>query len=478
MGMKPMMESDSHGERIFGSFRDPSGFVFRHGERVFRALDDECAAIVGELKDDGLLDRLQRDQLIVDTCFVDDESLRSTLAETHRGYETFLEHEVLTNISYPYEWSVSMLADAGVHTIDVQLELLKQGFALKDATAYNVQFVSGKPIFIDISSFERPKRQDVWFALGQFQRMFLFPLLLNRYSGWDLQSYFLPNLDGLDVERVAAIVGFRRRYSPRLLLDVGLPALLGRWADRQKKVSRDLLDKPRQDSSAQIINLRRLRSKVLKLASAYRVRGVWAEYTTICNYDEAAENAKKMLVKEFLLAEKPDRVTDLGCNTGDYSRLAAECGAKVTAVDADHDAIELLYRSLKDKPAPISPMVIDLCNPSPGIGLLNRERPSFLERNHADCVFALALIHHLLVSGNLSLAAIRDLMCEVTQRDLVLEFVPVEDSMFQRLLKFRVNLFGDLTLDNCRNVFLQRFDLLREVPIPGSKRTLLFLRKR
>ena len=103
--------------------------------------------------------------------------------------------------------------------------------------------------------------------------------------------------------------------------------------------------------------------------------------------------------------------------------------------------------------------------------------PGMLERARADCVLALALLHHLLVSANLSLTSVRDLLHALTRRDLVLEFVPPDDDMFQRLLKYRVDLFAHVTLDLCRAVFQERFDVYREAPIPGSKRTLLFLRK-
>jgi hypothetical protein len=139
--------------------------------------------------------------------------------------------------------------------------------------------------------------------------------------------------------------------------------------------------------------------------------------------------------------------------------------------------VELLYRRLRAEPAAITPMVVDLCNPSPAVGYMNRERESFLDRVEADCVLALALIHHLLVSGNLSLSAIRDMLLALTRRDVVLEFVPTDDDMFRRLMKFRVDLFGGITLEACRAVFAQGFQILKEEPIPGSKRTLLFLRK-
>lgn len=464
--------------RVAGSYRDPSGYVFLRDGRVFRAVDDDCYGLLSELHSDGVLPELMDQRWIVRTDFVKDEALGALLRSEHPGYDHFLAHESLWPITYPYEWSLSMLADAGARTLDLQMRLLEARCALKDATAYNIQFVAGQPVFIDLSSIERPKRLDIWFALGQFAQMFLFPLLLCRYRGWDLRSYFRGALCGRSIEDVAD--GFRGlvRFRPSVFVDLTLPLWLHRWAERGDRARRQVLEQRRENTDAQMLNLRRLRRKVLKLADGYKPHGVWSEYTSICNYERAAEEGKKSLVAQFLQETRPERVLDLGCNTGEYSRLAAERGAQVVAVDGDHDAVEMLYRSLREDPAPIAPMVVDLANPSPGIGLMNEERPPFLERIRADCVLALALIHHLIVSANLPLPAICDLLCRLTRRDLVLEFVPTDDSMFQRLMKFRVDLFGDLTLDLCRAVFLERFELVRETPVPGSKRTLLFLRKR
>ena len=471
-------EAASSSRSIGGSFRDPSGYVFSRDGHIFRAIDETCSRLLRELAEDGRLAELIRQKQIVETEFIADASLLDALRTEHPGYEHFLEHKALAWITYPYEWSVSMLADAGVHTLDLQMRLLSWGCALKDGTAYNVQFEQSRPIFIDISSIERPKRLDVWFAMGQFVQMFLFPLLLCRYHGWDLRSYFLANLGGRQIEEVARSFGWLERLRPGLLLDLTLPLWLHRWAEKGGRARREILEKPGRSSDAQLINLKRLRRKIIKLAAGYRPSGVWSQYSQICNYNETAEQAKRSLVRDFLEERRPRRVLDLGCNTGDYSRLAADCGADVIAVDADHDAVEILYRRLRNDPAHIIPMVLDVASPSPGIGYMNRERTPFLRRVNVECVLALALIHHLLVSANLSLAAIRDLLFELTNRDVVLEFVPTTDDMFQRLMKFRVNLFGDLTLEMCRNVFLERFQLVQERPIPDSERTLLFLRKR
>ena len=461
--------------RVAGSFRDPSGYVFEREGRVFRAIDGTCHAHLRHLTEKGLLAKWIESHMLVGTRFVEEPQNKSLQSE-HPGYAHFLEHDRIAPITFPYEWTLSMLADAAILTLDLQIRLLSAGFSLKDATAYNIQFVKGRPIFIDLSSIERPGRLDLWFALGQFERIFLFPLLLCQHRGWDLRSYFLSSIHGRDLEQVSRSLGWFALCRPSLLLDVTLPLLLERKENKKQTHDRRVLHKPGTNSEPQLLNLKRLRSKIRKLASGFKPRGVWADYTSTCSYDQAAETAKKELVRDFLNSTRPRCVLDLGCNTGDYSFIAAESGAQVIAADGDPAAVELLYHRLKKDPRPISPVVLDLANPSPAIGYRNRERANFFDRAKSDCVLALALIHHLLVSANFSLAAIRDLFCDLTKEYLVLEFVPTNDPMFQRLMKFRVDLFKDLTLELCLQVFGQRFELIKQQPIAGSPRTLLFMR--
>jgi 2-polyprenyl-3-methyl-5-hydroxy-6-metoxy-1,4-benzoquinol methylase len=307
--------------------------------------------------------------------------------------------------------------------------------------------------------------------------MFLFPLLLCRERGWDLRSYFLGNLNGRNIEEIANCYGWFSRLRPQLIFDLTLPLLLHRWGEKKKRAKRETLEKHSSDITPQLVNLKRLRHKINKLRSGYKLKGIWSKYTQVCNYNITADQSKKTKITHFLKETRPKRVLDIGCNTGEYSRLSAEIGSQVIAVDSDHDAIEFLYRQLRNNTNSISPMVVDICSPSPGMGYLNKERMSFLERFDAECVICLALMHHLLISGNLSFAAIRDLLFKLTTRDLVFEFVPIDDDMFQRLIKFRVNLYNNITIDNCRDAFLARFKLIREEPIDDSKRTLLYFRK-
>lgn len=468
----------TNSQRITGSFRDPSGYVFWMGGRLYRGVNESCADVLTSLREGGLLDKLVADGLIVPTRFVESAEECESLRKAHPGFHAYLEHEVVDPITYPYEWSVSMLADAAVLTVNLQKRLLAKGYALKDATAFNIQFRGAKPVFIDLPSIERPKRLDIWYAMGQFQRMFIYPLLLCRHYGWDIPSYFLPSLDGRGLHEMARFLSPLQRLHPRLWMDVTLPLLVERKTDGKTQSGQEILGKKVVDTKPQEFMLDRLSSKVKSLAAGFRRQGVWVNYEATCTYTSAATDAKKELVRRFIRELKPKTVLDLGCNAGDYSFVAEECGARVIAVDSDHDVVDILYQRVRGKETAITPMVANVCQPSPGLGFRNEERSRLADRVKSDCVIALALLHHLLVSGNLSLRAACDLLSDFTHDALVLEFVPVDDPMFQKLTKFRTTEFNDVTLESCLSAFSKDFTVESVEQVPGLDRHLLFLRKR
>jgi SAM-dependent methyltransferase len=306
--------------------------------------------------------------------------------------------------------------------------------------------------------------------------MFTFPLMLKVLHGHDLRAIFLAHLGGIGLEETARALGRGGRWRPRAWLDVSLPAFLGRRRLGRQVDANAVIGQSRGgDAKAQILNLGRLTRKLSRLAAGYRPKGIWTDYRDVCTYDDAATRAKHDRIRAFLSEHRPATVLDLGCNTGDYSLLAAECGARVFAVDGDHDAVEMLYRRVRDGRLPITPAVVDLGNPTPGMGFLNREREPFLERARSDCVFALALVHHLMVTGNLSASSVRRLLATLTRRYAVVEFVPPADPMFRELLKRRVGPMAAPDLLTFKAEMAKEFDLLAEAPVPGAGRVLLFL---
>src|SRR5688572_3867696 len=141
-----MSVAGASSHRIGGSFRDPAGYVFQRDGKIFRAIDSTVAETLRGLERDGILARWIETGAVVGTRFVEDPGLQAALAAEHAPFDLFLEHDRLALLTFPYEWSVSMVADAGIATLDLQSRALDAGCSLKDATAYNIQFADGRPM--------------------------------------------------------------------------------------------------------------------------------------------------------------------------------------------------------------------------------------------------------------------------------------------------------------------------------------------
>ena len=170
-----------------------------------------------------------------------------------------LEHPKIPFWSYPYEWSFRLLQAAAVAHLDIQLRLLPHGIALSDASAYNVQFLGPRPVFIDALSFRRYRENEHWMGARQFQEQFLHPLLLESLTGAAIQSFYRGSAEGIPCETVSSLLPLRHRVAPRILLSVTLPALLNRrfsasTAGRSVEALEKGLPRPRYE--ARLIDLR------------------------------------------------------------------------------------------------------------------------------------------------------------------------------------------------------------------------------
>jgi ribosomal protein L11 methylase PrmA len=206
----------------------------------------------------------------------------------------------------------------------------------------------------------------------------------------------------------------------------------------------------------------------------------WGEYYEHTNYSPAALEEKQRLVAGLhdQIQPAPRLVWDLGANTGVFSRLASQRGCYTVALDVDAAAVESNYlASRASAEINLLPLLMDLTNPSAGLGWALRERQSLLERGPVDAVLALALIHHLAISNNLPFSHIARFLSEIGDW-LIIEFVPKSDSQVQRLLANRVDIFPQYQPDVFEQVFAERFAILARTPIPGTERTLYLMRRR
>ena len=166
-------------------------------------------------------------------------------------------------------------------------------------------------------------------------------------------------------------------------------------------------------------------------------RSTWSDYQRILTYRDVDLERKKTFVQRVLAARRWPLVWDVGCNTGVYSRLAADHADYVLALDADHLVVDRLYDALrKEGRRSILPLVVDVADPSPGLGWRGRERRPLPDRAAPDLVLCLALAHHVVIGRNVPLADFVDWLAAFGA-DVIVEIVDREDPMVEQLLRNR-----------------------------------------
>lgn len=471
------------------SFRDPAGFCCVLEKSVLRVVGAES---VDEF-DRFLKTRLAREgaekKRLVSTRRLDAEEvaercestmLKSILAGRTGG--AVFEHERISFLSFPHEWPPEMLWEAGRLTLALGRAALAEGYGLKDATPRNILFRGSQAVFVDLLSFERRDPGDpVWKPYAQFIRTFLLPLLANRQWGLRLEGLFTSHRDGLEPEEVYRCCGPLQRLNPAILPLVSLPVWLGRKAGADEKIyqPRSLADTEKARYIVESV-FNRLEGALRRLEPQAQGNSTWSDYMATHSYDDAAFAAKESFVKEALEQFRPSRVLDVGANTGHFSAVSAQTGAAVVAIDLDPVCIGQIWRRAQAQQLNILPLVMDLGRPSPALGWHNRECPSFLDRASGafDGVLMLALIHHLLVTERVPLDEILALAAQLTTSLLIVEFVAPDDPMFRRLTRGREHLHTGLNERVFSDACAAHFQIVKSLPLPGTRRTMYCLKRR
>jgi hypothetical protein len=379
-------------------------------------------------------------------------------------------------ISYPYEWCFSQLREAALLTLELQRRALAVGMRLKDASAYNVQFDRGRPILIDSLSFEVADPTNPWPAYRQFCEHFLGPLALIAYRDARCGLMLRDFIDGIPLDLTAGLLPWRTRLRPGLLAHLHVHAGAQRRGAAGNASPDATAPRGRMTKLGHEALLDNLRRTVDSLR--WEPRGAWIDYGTQTSYTPQAAAAKRSAVERMVGASGVGLVWDLGANVGTYSSVAAGDGRRVLAFDQDAGSVERHWRTLAPEArASVLPLVMDLTNPSPGLGWALEERRSLLDRGPADLIMALALIHHLAIGNNIPLVMVAGLFARLGRRAIV-EFVPKDDPMTQRLLAARPDIFPGYTIDGFRAAFAAHFRIVEEATIEGSLRTLFLLERR
>jgi len=456
-------------KQVTGSFRDPSGIVYFENGILYRQVNLYYKENYDFLFSSGLYD-----ELISSGFMVSHIEVKGSEGPIYK----IIKPETIPFVSYPYEWCFSQLKEAALLTLKIQRLALKYGMSLKDCSAYNVQFRGAKPVFIDTLSFEKYSQNIPWDAYRQFCQHFVAPLVLMGFVDVRLNQLLKSYIDGLPLDLVSSLLPLSSRFNINLLLHIYL------HASAQTNSKNIPLLNEKVGSNKFSLNsfyglIDSLESLLLRIKWKPK-RNQWSTYyENGVSYTSEALSHKKRIVSGFLDKAKPNTVWDLGANTGVFSHVSAGKGIYTVFFDFDPACVESNYLTLSEEKEGenILPLLIDICNPTPGIGWEGQERMSFLERGPVDAVMMLALIHHLAIANNLPLEKISHLLRKICKW-LIIEFVPKDDEMVKKLLVSRKDIFNNYTQEYFEKEFAKDFIINETVKINDSRRTLYLMRRK
>jgi hypothetical protein len=447
------------------SFRDPSGFVVEQDGEFIRVIQPSYAANYRCLFDSGLYEELVGRGLLISHQEINDKGFKDAFK--------VIRPRQLSFISYPYEWCFSQLKEAALATLAIQKLALAHGMMLKDASAFNMQFLEGKPVLIDTLSFEKLQLQP-WPAYGQFCRHFLAPLALISLRDPRLGRLSRMHLDGVPLDLARKLLPRRGRINLWLLVHLYLHSASGQRPGRGAANARP----PGSYRLSSIQGLVASLETAVKKLQWRPPKSSWATYYQSTVTGGKYLEHKQRIIAEFLNIVRPHTVWDLGANTGLFSRMAAATGADTLSFDDDPDCVEINFLEMRrQNQTRLLPLWMDLTNPSPAIGWAHAERMSWMERQSPDLVLALGLVHHLAIANNLSLSRIRDFFARLSAW-LAIEFIPKTDANAQKLLAVREDIFTGYTREEFEKEFSVNYTIERTTRVQDSNRVLYLMRRR
>ena len=428
--------------------RDPQGRLFIGPEFATRKL--YVALSLNHILRERISDDLVAKKLILPFEIVEDGRL--------------LRSPTVPFVTHPYEWCNRQFFDAAELTLQISELLNSKSYELKDASSWNVIFNGCTPIFCDHLSFQK-RNDEAWWAFGQFVRHFIFSLALAKYSGFTASQTFLLNRDGISPNHVRKIIGIRRFFTRIWPLMV------------ENKTSRPIIEPRKIDHYNLYATCRWMLNGSVPLFSK---PSNWSTYTNSrSHYTDASLQKKRNTISRWISHCQPKWVVDLGCNTGEFSLLAAEVGASSIAIDSDHDSIEHLYTTNSGN-TNIYPVLANLDDLYGGRGWAGSEFPSLWLRlkDKGDMVFMLALIHHLSISNSIPYVEIFKLAAHISKKYLIVELLRSDDPLVFHLSTQRMRSTAEFDLDKQLEGLKAHFNPLEILEIEGTKRLLILAERK
>lgn len=460
--------------RVGGSFRDPNGYVYRQGDRIFRTVTNVGKEQFDFVRQSGVFELLMQDGRLLPFKLIEGAAIPDGVGETA---PYVLEVPKLAFVSSPYEWPFPALKSAALLHLDIQLTALDHRVTLSDASAYNVQFIGATPTFIDHLSFRRYEDGEMWVGHRQFCEQFLIPLLLRSLFGIPHNAWYRGNLEGIPVVEFNQLLTWRHYLKKDLLTHIVFQSWLQR--STQSTLRGQDLDKTTvREGPLPVQAYRRLLTGLRDWINCLEplkqtTKSTWQDYAKENSYQADELRQKVAFVRDFTAQHLPRQLWDFGCNVGVFAKAAVESGAEyVVGFDFDQGALDGCYAEARASQMPIQTVVMDMANVSPDQGWMGVEREGLAARRSADALVALAVVHHLAISRNIPFGELLDWLIDLAPYG-VIEFVPKTDPMVQKLLALRADIFEDYTWDFFTDRIAKKARIERVLQVGKHGRTLV-----
>ncbi len=396
--------------------------------------------------------------------------------------------------SYPFEWSYGQWRKVLYAYLHINKIALAHGMILKDATPYNFYFEGGRAVLLDTSSFDFFKEGDPWMAYRQFCSEMLSPFALMHYNGQRWARITQSHLRGMPLNFVSKQLPLKSWLNMTCLLHIHMH---GKYAtndsdnsslrnsnNKGSEKTEKLVDKQKGFSKEKIVSLMKmLQSTVVNWKQPFAFEKHWIDY-----YQKDIASDKYLIHKEAVIKDwltqltnqnKLHSILDLGANTGKFSLISSEYADKVIALEYDDICVDAIDKSIvSSKKNNIYCLRMDLAETTPNMGVLEKEFSSIYTRARSSMVMGLALIHHLFISNQLNFNQIASMFNEFSERQVIIEYIPITDEKVQFLMKDKQREYADYTEEGFTKALEQYFQIKERIQLEGSERILYLLEKK
>ncbi len=460
--------------RETASFRDNKATVYSVSGKILRKVNYLKNIDFNEFLNSNFYKKNSKN--IIKT-FILDANQINKLSIPYEKNTIWLEHERLDEIIYPYELTFNQLKDSALLFLNLYIDAIENSYDIIDASAYNIQFKNNHPVFIDLGSFAKPKKDSEIIWHKQFCENYLAPLLIKSKTNINFNDIFKGNLNGIDLKLASKILPFSSFFNFNILTNIHLHSILNSKISSSTHKSKKIVKKNKLSLKQKVLIAKSLKNTIDNLKT--QKSSYWSNYSKINSYSKEDYLKKEKCVSEFVKSEGAKNILDLGCNDGNFSNVCFNSGAKkIVGIDSDLDALDKAYLNFKIKNLNFSCLYQNFSNPSAGIGWNNKERLSFTERfeKKFDGVICLAFIHHICISNNVPLDMFVDYLGSFSN-NFLMEFVSKDDEMVQNLLRNKDNLINNYNLEEFKKIILRKnYKIVSEYSLTSS-RTLIHFKK-